>query len=105
MKRKNQRPKDKSKRSRRPDKMRVLLIPTNKGVREIEVPDSRDATRLAQYWNAVHHYFQTGEGRRVHKFDAIYITDAKGKKVPLLTDLDELDRLGSAGVLSFESLY
>ena len=36
---------------------------------------------------------------------ATHSTDAKGKKFPFLTDLDELNRLASAGVLSFESLY
>jgi len=39
------------------------------------------------------------------KFKGKKITDASGKRHPLITDLSQLDALGSAGVLSFESLY
>ena len=41
----------------------------------------------------------------LRRFKGTYIIDAQGKRVMLLTDLDELDELGSAGELSFESLY
>ena len=34
-----------------------------------------------------------------------HVTDADGKQLPLLTDVEVLNRLGSAGILSFESLY
>jgi hypothetical protein len=69
------------------------------------VRDSRQASQVAEYWNAVHRYLETGDDSALRKFRRKRITDAKGTRVPLLTDLDELDRLGSAGVLSFESLY
>jgi len=41
----------------------------------------------------------------VRRFDGHTIADTKGRRVPLLTDLDELERLGAAGTLSFESIY
>ena len=85
--------------------LRVLVIPTREGLREIAVRDSRQASQVAEYWNAVHRYLETGDDSALRKFRRKRITDAKGARVPLLTDLDELDRLGSAGVLRFESLY
>lgn len=85
--------------------LRVLLVPTPEGLREIAVRDSRQASQVAEYWNAVHRYLETGDDSALRKFRRKRITDANGVRVPLLTDLDELDRLGSAGVLSFESLY
>jgi hypothetical protein len=85
--------------------LRVLAIPTKQGTGEIALRDSRQATQLAEYWIAVHAYLQTGDASSIKKFRAKRITDANGKRVRLVTDLAELDRLGSAGVLSFESIY
>jgi len=85
--------------------LRVLVIPTPKGLSEIGVSHSHQATLLGKYWTAVDRYHDTGDASALRKFRGKRITDAKGKRVPLLTDLQELDRLGSAGVLSFESLY
>lgn len=39
------------------------------------------------------------------EFKGKYVVDAAGETIPLLSNLLELDELGSAGVLSFESLY
>ncbi len=85
--------------------LRVLVIPTREGLREIAVRGSLQASQIAEYANAVQRYLQTGDASALRKFRRKRITDATGARVPLLTDLDELDRLGSAGVLSFESLY
>jgi len=85
--------------------LRVLVVPTRGGPREIAVRDSRQASQVAEYGNAVHRYLETGDDSALRKFRRRRIIDARGAKVPLLTDLNELDRLGSAGVLSFESLY
>ncbi len=85
--------------------LRVLVLPTRGGLREIAVRDSREASQIAEYANAVQRYLQTGDASALRKFRRKRITDATGARVPLLTDLDVLDRLGSAGVLSFESLY
>ena len=85
--------------------MRVLSLPSARGLIEVGLRDSRQATVIGKYWNAVDLYRDTGDGSALVAFRGTYITDAEGKRVPLLTDLSELDRLGSAGVLSFESLY
>jgi hypothetical protein len=85
--------------------LRVLVIPTGEGLREIALRDSRQASEVAEYSNGVQRYLQTGDSSALREFTGKYVTDAKGEKVLLLTDLEELDRLGNAGVLSFESLY
>ncbi len=85
--------------------LRILVIPTRQGLAEITVNDSREASRLGRYSAAVERYLQTGEASALREFRGKHIINASGKRVPLLTDLHELDRQGSAGVLSFESLY
>jgi hypothetical protein len=85
--------------------LRVLMVPTPEGTREIAVRGSRQAAQLAEYWNAVHRYLQTGDATRLQEFQGKTVKDAEGKLIPLPTDRRELNRLGSAGVLSFESLY
>jgi hypothetical protein len=85
--------------------LRLVLIPTSDGTREIAVRGSKQVSLLAEYWNALHRYLQTGDARKLKNFQGKHITDANGVDVPLPVDLTELNRLGSAGVLSFETLY
>lgn len=85
--------------------LRILKVPTPEGVREIAVRGSRQATTLAEYSNAVLRYFQTGDRSQLKKFKGKFIKDSDGIQTPLITDRNLLNRLGSAGVLSFESLY
>jgi hypothetical protein len=85
--------------------LRMLILPTPSGLAEIAIKGSRDASTLAEYWNAVELFLQTGDETAVGAFKGRAVTNARGERVPLLTDPDELERLGSAGVLSFESLY
>jgi hypothetical protein len=46
-----------------------------------------------------------GDYAALSEFKGKSIRDLAGIKIPLVTDREELARLGSAGVLSFESLY
>jgi len=88
--------------------LRILVIPApdgKGGMREVATRDSRDATTVGKYSAAVQKYHQTGDSSALKKLRRKYVTDASGKRVRLLTDQAELDRLGSAGELSFESLY
>jgi len=85
--------------------LRVLVMPTRKGLREIGVRDSRQASLIGQYWTAVERYRDTGDASALRGFRGKHVTDATGKRVRLLTDRRALDHLGSAGVLSFETLY
>jgi len=85
--------------------LRVEVIPTREGLQEIGVPDSGQASRIGKYWNAVHIYLETGDGKPLRRFRGMKINTAEDTTVPLLTDTAELDRLGAAGVLSFQSIY
>jgi hypothetical protein len=92
--------------ARRTDRLlRVLSILTVEGRHEIAVRDSRQASLLGSYWDAVQRYLQTGADSALKEFQGKKIRDASRKRHLFLTDLNELNRLGSAGVLSFESLY
>jgi hypothetical protein len=83
----------------------VMVISKRKGLVEIATRDSRQASKAGKHSAAVQRYLETGDDSALAQFKGKHIVDAAGKRVALLTDLDELDRLGSAGVLSFESLY
>jgi hypothetical protein len=85
--------------------LRVLPLPSREGLIDIGVGDSRQATVIGKYWNAVDLYLSSGDESALHAFQGKYMIDSDGKRVPLMTDIHELDRLGSAGNLSFESLY
>jgi hypothetical protein len=85
--------------------LRVVSILTGKGKKEIATRDSRQASLIGSYWAAVQRHLQTGDDSALLKFKKIRIVDASGKRHRLLTDLKELVRQASAGVLSFESMY
>lgn len=86
--------------------LRVLKIPSTLGHQlEVGVRDSATASRIAEYSDAIQKFIYTGDSSKLKKFRRMKLFDEKGKRIMLLTDLAELQRLGSAGVLSFESLY
>jgi hypothetical protein len=85
--------------------LRVLQIITPEGRQELGIRDSRQASTLGKYWSAVDRYRDTGDFSALEQFHGEHVTDADGIRIPLLTDLRELDRQGSAGNLSFESIY
>jgi hypothetical protein len=85
--------------------LRVLQRLTPEGRQEIGVRDSRQAGFFGDYWHAIDLYRDTGDSSKVLTFRGKYVIDADGERIPFLTELGEIDRLGSAGLLSFESLY
>jgi hypothetical protein len=85
--------------------LRILSVLTPKGRSEIAVRDSRQASLLGKYWAAVQKYLQTGDDSALREFQGKRIVDASRRRHSLITDLHQLNTLGSAGVLSFESLY
>jgi hypothetical protein len=85
--------------------LRVLVIPSPEGLIEVAVRGSETASMIAEYSDAVQKFLRTGDSSRLKKFRRMKILDEKGKRIKLVTDLDILQKLGSAGVLSFESLY
>ena len=85
--------------------LRVVTVISQDGLREVATRDSRQASKAGKHSAAVSRYLQTGDALELARFNDAYIIDANGEEVPLLTDLEELEEMGSAGVLSFESLY
>jgi hypothetical protein len=85
--------------------LRVLVIPSRDGRSEVAVRDSRTASKIAGYSEAVRRFVQTGDASRLREFKKLKLNDASGNPIKLLTETKELTRLGHAGVLSFESLY
>ena len=85
--------------------LRIVNVLTTKGKIEIALRDSRQASIVGSHWSAIQKYLQTGDDSSLRELKGQKIIDARKKRHLLLTDLDEIVRLGSAGVLSFESLY
>jgi|SRR5579872_5610032 len=85
--------------------LRVVMVVSEDGLREVATLDSRQASKAGRHSAAVQRYLQTGDDSVLTQFRGKYLIDAKGERVPFLTDLQELDRSGSAGILNFESLY
>ena len=85
--------------------LRVVNVLTTEGRKEIATRDSRQASLVGGHWAAAQKFLQTGDDSALLKFAKRRIVDARRKRYPLLTDLKELERLASAGVLRFESMY
>ena len=91
--------------TKRDSLLRVLTVPGSRGDREIATKDSRVAVHIARYFAAVRRYIHTADASGLVEFRKLMLTDAKGKRITLVTNLRVLLDLGNAGVLSFESLY
>ncbi len=85
--------------------LRMLVVPTREGLAEIATRSSREATQLAEYWEAVQWFIDTGDTSKLRAFRGKSVSGADGSRLPLITDPDELERLGNVGELSFESIY
>jgi hypothetical protein len=85
--------------------LRVMKVPGPNGLVEVGIKGSKQASLLGEYSAAVDRYLKTGDSSRLDKFKDKEIKDATGKPIVLITDRKELNRLGGAGVLSFESIY
>jgi hypothetical protein len=85
--------------------VRRMKFLDERGVTVVEPVNSREASKLAEYWTAVDHYVRTGDDRQLQSFRRRLLR-LRGKiQLPFLTDLDTIDHLARAGELSFEDLY
>jgi hypothetical protein len=72
----------------------------------VEPANSREASKLAQYWDALHHYVSSnGDDSRLRRFRHQLLRLRDKTRLPFLTDLDAINYLARAGELSFEDLY
>jgi len=85
--------------------LRVVTTLGAKGKKVIATRDSRQASLVGGHWAAVQKYLQTGDDADLLKFKNKRAIDASGNRHRFLTNLEELNRQASAGVLSFESMY
>jgi hypothetical protein len=91
--------------TRKDSLLRVMRVLTPAGQQDVAIRDSQQASRLGEYWASIQTYGQTGRSSGLKRFAGKQIKDISGVSYPLITDLGQLKRLGSAGVLSFEQLY
>jgi hypothetical protein len=85
--------------------LRAMVVPVQGGKIEVAVRGSRAATIIADRANAQRHFTRTGDTSQLHALEHTNVLDASGHEVPFLTDLDELERQGDLGILSYESIY
>jgi hypothetical protein len=85
--------------------LRVLNVPSARGLHEIVTRDSRTASQLGAFNAAVQKYITTGDAHALKPFRKLRLFDARGRRIPLPTNLNKLNELGHAGQLSFESMY
>jgi hypothetical protein len=84
---------------------RPVIVISENGPVEVATRNFLEASKAGRHSSAVERYLETGDDSALRRFKGKYVIDAQGNRVALLTDLDELDRLGSRGELTFESLY
>jgi hypothetical protein len=85
--------------------LRVLVIPTEDGSREIALRDSRQASEVSRYFATLGRLVHGQDASALRTFRRARLKTLDGETVRLLTDVDALKRLANAGVLSFESIY
>lgn len=85
-----------------PRRMRVL---TDRGYVSYLTEDSRDATFIADYNNALRAYLTTGSQQALREFEGMWFEDEDGRKRTLVTDPRTIDRLARAGEVYFLDIY
>jgi hypothetical protein len=83
----------------------VIVLPIKGQLQEIGLNDSREATLAGKLWVAIERYLDTGDEAPLRKIRRKTLLDANGKRIRFVRDFAELDRLASAGVLRFDSIY
>jgi hypothetical protein len=84
--------------------LRVVVIPSEQGLAEVATRDSRQASELGRYSEAVHKYLETGDASAIQQFAGKYVLDLNGKQIWLMTEPTQLDRFGGPE-FSYESFY
>jgi len=91
--------------ARKSDKLlRLMDFPTRKGVEILEIRDSRVASQIGAYWNAVKVYLDTGDKSGLRKFQGKTI--AVGKTTHrFITTPKALEQLAEFGFLEIDTIY
>lgn len=83
---------------------RPVRLLADGGVFVVEVRDSRTASRVARYWNAVDRFLKTGDENVLREFKGRSFF-SRGTQHQFLTDVASLQRLALVGEVQFEDLY
>ena len=83
---------------------RDLEIPTAQGPTVVPIYGSKNASRIANYLNAVSEYLRTGKRTKLDSFNGQTVK-VGGKEIELLTNPAKLSTLAEADVLHFDQLY
>lgn len=83
---------------------RTLHFITPEGTMPVTVQDSRTASRIAEYMNAVRTYVRYGESSVLETFNGESFETSDGTH-QFVTDLETLDHLADAGDLAIDRLY
>lgn len=70
---------------------RVMKINTNGKVKSIEINDSRTASLIGRYHNAVKKYIDTGDSKDLARFEGKTVKDVNGNLYTFETDTEALD--------------
>lgn len=81
--------------------VRTLPFPTETGMIGLDVKDSRSASRIGSYWNAVKTYLETGDTSGLRRFRGQSVRVNK-RAYAFITDTATLDRLADASELDFD---
>jgi hypothetical protein len=84
--------------------LRVMAIPTPTGHAYVEVRDSRTASRIGEYQNAVKLYRTTGDESALRRFRGKGFRSGK-QFYPFVTDPATLRRVLLADPLRYDSIY
>ena len=72
---------------------RVMRVNTDKKEKSVEIRDSRTASVVGRYHNAVKQFLNTGDKSKLSKFRNKKVKDSKGKLHKLETNPDEIIRI------------
>ena len=75
---------------------RVMKINEKGRVRSIEITDSRTASIIGRYHNAVKKYIETGDTKELAKFEGKTIKDSNGNLHVFETDTETLEEINEA---------
>lgn len=79
---------------------RTMNVFGPQGLTTVTVRGSRQATVIAEHWNAIRHYVNTGDESKLRRF---YSRTVAG--IELESDPDVVDQLAAIGALDFEDIY
>jgi len=86
-------------------RMLHILSPDEDGLIEFPTTDSREASVVGRFWNGIRLQVRTGDSSELESLERRTVKNADGKRLRLLTDLDEIESRAHAGELRFESIY